>query len=95
MTYKAVNDIPCPNGLVPTLLVFDAYLHIVTNFLLLASQQQQVNAIIKAMSNLHKLKAQQRVQDALNAKNGSDTIKTLPLALNLGSKVLIYQEKKR
>ena len=44
----------------------------------------------KAISKLYKLKAQRRVQDALNTRNGPDTIQTLPLALNLGNKVRIY-----
>ncbi len=48
----------------------------------------------KAMSELRKLKAQRGVQDALNARNGPDTIQTLPLALNLGSEVRIFREKK-
>ncbi len=44
----------------------------------------------KVMSELHKLKAQQGVQDAFNARNGPDTIQTQPLALNLGSEVRIF-----
>ena len=42
------------------------------------------------MNELRKLKTQQGVQDAFNACNGLDTIQTLPLALNLGSKIWIY-----
>lgn len=48
----------------------------------------------KTMSKLHKLKAQQRVQNTLNARNGSETIQTLSLVLSLGSKFWIYQKKK-
>ena len=94
IAFKVVNDTIGPNGLVATLLVFGAYPCIVTDFPPSASQQQRANAMTKAMSKLRKLKAQQRVQDALNARNGSDTIQTLPLALSLGSKVWIYREKK-
>ncbi len=46
------------------------------------------------MTELYKLKAQQEVKNALNTRNGPDTIQTLPLALSLGSKVRIYWEKK-
>ncbi len=49
----------------------------------------------KTMSKLRKLKARQRIQNALNAYNGLDTIQTLLLALNLKSEVRIFQEKKR
>ena len=47
----------------------------------------------KAISKLHKLKTQQGVQNAFNTRNGPNTIQILPLALSLGSKVRIYQEK--
>lgn len=46
------------------------------------------------MNELRKLKAQQRVQNRFSACKGLDIIKILPLALNLGSKIRIYQEKK-
>ncbi len=46
------------------------------------------------MSKLHKLKAQCGIKNAFNARNGPDTIQILLLTLSLGSKVLIYQEKK-
>lgn len=36
------------------------------------------------MSKLHKLKAPRGIQDALNARNGLNTIQTLSLALSLG-----------
>ncbi len=47
------------------------------------------------MSELRKLKTWREVHDALNAYNGPDIIQTLLLALNLGNKVQIFQEKKR
>ena len=61
MAFKAVNDTAGPNCLVSTLLVFDAYSHIVTNSPLSASQQQRANVMTKAMNKLQKLKAQQEV----------------------------------
>ena len=95
MAFKAVNDTAGPDGLVPTLLVFGAYPRIVMDSPPSPSQQQRANAMAKAMSELCKLKARRGVQDALNARNGPDTIQTLPLALNLGSEVRIFREKKR
>ena len=94
MAFKAVNDTAGPDGLIPTLFVFRAYSCIVTDSPPSAFQQQRANAMTKAISELRKLKAQQGVQDALNARNSPDTIQTLPLALSLGSEVRIYREKK-
>lgn len=49
----------------------------------------------KIMNKFCKLKTQQGVQDAFNTRNNPETIQTLLLALNLGSEVWIYREKKR
>ena len=94
MAFKAVNDIAGPNGLIPILLIFGADPRIVTDLPLSPSQQQQADVLAKAMTELRKLKAQQGIQNALKTRNGLDTIQTLPLALSLGSKVQIFQEKK-
>ena len=95
IAFKAVNNTIGSNGLVATFLVFGAYFCIFTNFLPSTSQQQQINAMIEAMSELRKLKAQRRVQNTSNARNDPDIIQTLLLVLSLSSKVWIYQEKKR
>ena len=94
IVFKAVNNTAGPDGLIPTLLVFSAYSRIVIDLPSSPSQQQQANALAKAMTELCKLKAQRGVQDTLNTRNGPDTIQTLTLALSLGSEVRIYQEKK-
>ncbi len=94
MAFKAVNDIVGPDGLVSTLLIFGVYPCIIMDSPPLPSQQQRVNIMAKTMSKLHKLKVWRGVQDAFNARNGPDTIQTLPLALNLGSEVWIFREKK-
>lgn len=47
------------------------------------------------MSELHKLKAQQKVKDEFNARNGLNTIQIQPLVFNFGFKVQIFREKKR
>ncbi len=87
MAFKAVNNTAGPDGLVPTLFIFGAYPCIIMDSLPSPSQQQQTNDMAKAISELCKLKAQQGVQDAINVRNGPDTIQILPLALNLDSKV--------
>ena len=95
MAFKAVNNIAGLDSLVLTLLIFGTYPWIITDSLLLPSQQQRANALAKAIIKLCKVKTQREVQDAFNIRNGPDTIQTLPLALSLGSKVWIYREKKR
>ena len=67
MSFKAVNDTAGSDSLVPTLLIFGAYLCIVTDFPPPASQQQQANTMTKTMSKLWKIKAQRGVQDTFNA----------------------------
>ena len=44
----------------------------------------------KAINKLHKLKAQQGVQDAFNACNSPNIIQILLLILNLGSEIWIF-----
>lgn len=46
------------------------------------------------MSEMYKLKAQQRVWDTLDAQNNLDIIQALLLVLSLGIKVWIYWKKK-
>ena len=95
MAFKAVNNTAGPVSLVPTLFVFGVYPCIVTDSPSSLLQQQQAYTLAKAISGFRKLKAQCGVQDAFNTWNGPDTTQSLPLALNLGNKVQIYQEKKR
>lgn len=93
--FKVVNDIIGPDNLIPTLLVFLAYLWIVTNLSFSPSQQQRVNVLAKAMTKFRKLKAQRGVQDTLKIRNWRNTIQRLLLAQSLGSQVQIYREKER
>lgn len=87
MLFKAVKYTACLNDLVATLPVFEAYCHNIIDLSPSVFQQQHANAMAKIINKLHKLKAQQRVQNAFNAWNEPDTIQTLPLAMSLGSKV--------
>ena len=57
MAFKAINDSICPNGLIPTLLVFGAYLCIVKSNTLNPIVIKQAAALKKAMEEVKKLKA--------------------------------------
>jgi hypothetical protein len=84
---KAVNDTARPDRLVPTLLVFGAYLHMTTESPLSLSIVKRSEAIQKATRVLRKLTAERQVVDALNTRNGPAT--TDLLALPLQSEVLV------
>ena len=57
MVFKVINNSICPNSLIPTLLVFRAYLYIIKsnipNFIVI----KQVVAFKKAIEEVKKLKA--------------------------------------
>lgn len=74
MAFKAVNDTAGLDDLVSTFFFFGAHPYIVTDSPPSLSKQQQAYVLAKAISKLHKLKAQQRVQEAFNTWNGLDTI---------------------
>ena len=87
MAIKAINDTASPNGLVPTLLVYGAYLRISkldppTPFI-----TDRAAIIRKAMAEIVKLRAKQAINSALYYRNGPNTTLVYNLLLNL--KVLI------
>jgi hypothetical protein len=73
MAVKAVNNTASPNGLVPTLLVFGAYLRIT----------ERAIAIHKAITEINKLQARKLVNSALHYRNGPDTTLVYNLPINL------------
>jgi hypothetical protein len=87
MAVKAVNNTAGPNGLVPTLLVYRAYLRISKLDPPAPSVTDQAAAIRKAMAEIVKLRAKQTINNALHHRNGPNT--TLVYNLPLNSKVLI------
>ncbi|KJZ72275.1 hypothetical protein HIM_01308 [Hirsutella minnesotensis 3608] len=93
MAFKSVNDTAGPDGLVPTLLVFGAYPRITVDSPPSASAITRAKAVTKAMAELRKLVAKRKVNDALNARNGPNTIEKMPLSLPLGSEVRVFREK--
>ena len=87
MAVKAINDIASLDGLVPTLLVYRAYLRISNLDSPTPSIMEWAVAIRKAMAKIVKLRAKQTVNNALHYRNGPNT--TLVHDLPLNSKVLI------
>ena len=65
MAVKAVNDTAGPNGLVPTLLVFGAYLQMTNLDPPAPSITVRATAVHKAMAEIAKLQACKSVNNAL------------------------------
>ena len=87
MAVKAVNDTAGPNGLVPTLLVYGAYLRISKLDPSAPSVMDRAAVIRKVIAEIVKLRAKQTVNNALYYRNGPNI--TLVYNLPLNSKVLI------
>ena len=87
MAVKAINNTTSPNRLVPTLLVYGAYLRISKLDPPTPSIIEQAAAIRKVMAKIVKLRAKQTINNALYHHNGPNT--TLVYNLPLNSKVLI------
>ena len=82
MAFKAINDFIGLNSLIPTLLVFKAYLCIAEsdapNFIII----KQAAAFKKAIEEIKKLRAERQVTDTLNIYNRPKTIIIHNLPLN-------------
>ena len=87
MAIKAVNNTASPNGLVPTLLVYGAYLRISKLDPPTPSITDQVAIIQKEIAEIVKLQAKQTINNTLYYYNGPNI--TLVYNLLLNSKVLI------
>ena len=87
MAIKAVNNTASPNRLVPTLLVYGAYLRISKLDPPALSVTKRAAVIRKAMAEIVKLRAKQTINNALYHRNGPNI--TLVYNLPLNSKVLI------
>jgi len=90
MAVKAVNNTAGPNGLVPTLLVYGAYLRISNLGPPALFITEQAAVIRKVMAEIIKLRAKQTINNALYYRNGPNT--TLVYNLPLNSEVLIWRE---
>jgi hypothetical protein len=87
MAVKAINNTASPNGLVPTLLVYGAYLRISNLGPPTLSITERAAIIRKAIAKIVKLRAKQAINSALYYRNGPNI--TLVYNLPLNSKVLI------
>ena len=87
MAVKAINNTASPDGLVPTLLVYGAYLRISKLDPPAPSVIDRAAIIRKAIAEIVKLRAKQTVNNALHYRNGPNT--TLVYNLPLNSKVLV------
>jgi len=90
MAVKAVNDTTSPNKLVPTLLVYRAYLRISKLDPSTPSVTDRAAVIQKAMAEIVKLRAKQTVNNALHYRNGPNTTPVYNLPLN--SEVLVWRK---
>ena len=87
MAVKAINNTTSLDGLVPTLLVYRAYLRISNLDPPAPSIIERAAVIQKAIAKIVKLRAKQTVNNALYYHNGPNI--TLVYNLPLNSKVLI------
>jgi len=83
MAVKAVNNTASPNGLVPTLLVFGAYLRITNLDPPTPLITVRATAVRKVIAEIAKLQARKSVNDALRHRNGPNTTPLHDLPLNL------------
>ena len=90
MAIKAVNNTAGLNRLVPTLLVYRAYLRISNLDSPTPSIIERAAAIRKAMTEIVKLRAKQAINNALYHRNGPNTTPVHDLPLT--SKVLVEQK---
>jgi hypothetical protein len=81
---KAINDTASLNRLVPTLLVFRAYLRMTDTDSTLTITER-VLAIHKVMDEITKIRAENQVKEALRQRNGLNTsaIHNMPLNSNV------------
>ena len=90
MAVKAINNTISPDGLVPTLLVYKAYLRISNLDFPTLSIIEQAAIIQKVITKIVKLRAKQTVNNALYYRNGPNI--TLVHNLPLNFKVLIWRK---
>ncbi len=90
MAVKAVNNTASPDGLVPTLLVYRAYLRMSKLDPPAPSVTDRAAVIRKAMAEVVKLWAKQTINNALHHCNRPNT--TLVHNLPLNSEVLVWRK---
>ena len=81
MAVKAVNNLAGPNRIIPTLLVFSAYLWLTKMDFLSPSVTKRIEAIYIAIKEVHRLYTKRQVKDIFTIYNSPDTKITLNLPL--------------
>jgi hypothetical protein len=77
ITIKTINNLVGPDGIIPTLLVFGAYLRITNNSLLLLIIIKRAKAIRKTSNKIRKFYAKRYKKNTLRIRNSLDIIETL------------------
>ena len=90
MAFKVINNFIGPYSLIPTLLVFRAYLYIIKSNTPNPIIIKQAVALKKAIEEVKKLKTKHQVADALNIYNRPKTTIIYNLLLNLP--ILVWRE---
>lgn len=89
---KVVNDTAGPNELVPMLLVFGVYLRMTERNALSPIVAERGRAVRKAMDEVRKCHALCKISDALNTRNGPNTLHVYDLPLNV--EVMVWRDNK-
>jgi hypothetical protein len=92
MAVKAVNDTAGFNSLIPTLLVFGAFLRIFYNSFFSPLITKRAKAVNQAMKKLRKHMAARQVNAVLNIRNGPNLAAYSPMDLSLQSEVRVWRE---
>jgi hypothetical protein len=90
MAVKAINNTASPDGLIPTFLVYRAYLRISKLDSSALSITDRAAVIRKAIAEIVKLQAKQTVNSTLHYCNRLDI--TLVYNLPLNSEVLVWRK---
>jgi hypothetical protein len=90
MAFKAINDFTGPNSLIPTLLVFKAYLYIIKSDIPNPIVIKRAAALKKAIKEVKKLKTEHQMADTLNIYNRPKITAIYNLPLN--SPILVWRE---
>jgi hypothetical protein len=77
MAVKAVNDLVGPDGIIPILLVFRAYLRITNNSLLSPITIKRTKTIRKASNEIKKFYAKRHIDNTFRMRNSLDITEIL------------------
>jgi hypothetical protein len=92
MAIKAINNTAEPDGLIPTLLMFNTYPQITTTNTLSLMVTEHNKAITKAIKQITELHAKKQVTNALRQQNSLNINNTLNVLIN--KNVLVYKKDK-